>query len=319
MTNGVAMTDYQYEVIEPWAKLPPGWSFREVAAVGVDRHDNVYVFNRGEHPMIVFDRDGNFLRSWGEGRFHTAHGLHMAPDDTVFLTDSGDHTVRQCSLDGTLLLEIGTPGTPAPFMSGLPFHRCTHTALSPQGEIYVSDGYGNSRVHKYAPDGRYLKGWGETGTDPGQFNLVHNVTCDPDGWVYVADRENHRIQVFDGEGRFETQWVNLHRPCAMFMPYHRCPVCYIGELGPATGSTRRYANIGPRLSIVDHRGQLLARIGVRGPGLEPDQFIGPHGLAVDSLGDIYVGETSRTFWRGYWPNEAPPDDLRCLRKLRKIS
>lgn len=310
---------YQYEVVEDWAKLPPGWSFREVGAVGVDRYDNVYVFNRGDHPMMVFDREGNFLRSWGEGVFRSAHGLHMAPDDTVFLTDHADHTVRQCSLDGRILLEIGTPGQPAPFMSGLPFHRCTHTALSPQGDIYVSDGYGNSRVHKYAPDGRYLMAWGETGTDPGQFNLVHNVTCDPDGWVYVADRENHRIQVFDGNGRFETQWHNLHRPCAIFMPYTRCPICYIGELGPATGSNRHYANIGPRLSIVDHKGSLLARIGIRGPGLEPDQFIGPHGLAVDSVGDIYVGEASRTFWRGLWPKDPIPDDLRCLRKLRRIS
>ncbi len=113
------------------------------------------MFNRGEHPMMVFDRDGNFLRAWGEGLFPRAHGLHMAPDDTVFLTDDGDHSVRQCTLDGKVLLTLGTPGKPAPFMSGEPFHRCTHTALSPKGEIYVSDGYGNARVHKYAPDGKH--------------------------------------------------------------------------------------------------------------------------------------------------------------------
>src|SRR6185436_9853177 len=124
--------------------------------------------------------------------FPRAHGLHMAPDDTVFLTDDGDHSVRQCTLDGKVLLTLGTPGKPAPFMSGEPFHRCTHTALSPSGDIYV-----------------------------------------PDGWVYVADRENHRIQVFDGNGRYETQFNNLHRPCGMFMPYCSCPICYVGELGPA--------------------------------------------------------------------------------------
>ena len=106
--------------------------------------------------MIVFDRDGNFLRSWGEGMFPRAHGVHMAPDDTIFCTDDGAHCVRKCTLDGKVLMTIGVPGKPAPFMSGQPFCRCTHTALSPKGEIYVTDGYGNAQVHKYTPDGKYL-------------------------------------------------------------------------------------------------------------------------------------------------------------------
>src|SRR5438270_8141841 len=134
---------YTYEPVENWTKLPPGWSFKEIGGVGVDRHDNVFVFNRGEHPMIVFDCDGNFLRSFGEGMFPRAHGVFMAPDDTIWLTDDGDHTVRQCTLEGKVLLTLGISGKPAPFMSGEPFHRCTHTAMSPQGDIYVSDGYGN--------------------------------------------------------------------------------------------------------------------------------------------------------------------------------
>lgn len=117
--------DFTYEPVENWAKLPPGWSFKEIGAVGVDRADRVYVFNRGEHPMIVFDRDGSFIKSWGEGVFPRAHGLHMADDDTVWLTDDGDHTVRQCTLDGKILLEIGIPGRPSAYMSNLPFHRCT--------------------------------------------------------------------------------------------------------------------------------------------------------------------------------------------------
>ena len=140
--------EHRYRVVEGWGKLPDGWNLTDVGAVAVDSKDRVYVFNRGEHPMVVFDRDGNFLRSWGEGMFPRAHGLHMAPDGTVFLTDDGDHTVRQCTLDGKVLLTLGTPGKPAEFMSGLPFHRCTHTALSPTGDIYVSDGDGNARVHK---------------------------------------------------------------------------------------------------------------------------------------------------------------------------
>ena len=130
---------YRYEVVDNWAKLPPGMEFNaDVAAVGVDKNDNVYAFNRGKHPMCVFDRDGNFLRSWGEGIFVRPHGVHMAPDDTIWLTDDGDHTVRQCTLDGKVLLTIGIPGKPAPYMSGEPFHRCTHTALSPQGDYSTS-------------------------------------------------------------------------------------------------------------------------------------------------------------------------------------
>ena len=295
----VGSGDYRYEQIDNWAKVPSGWSLHEVGAVGVDKQDNVYVFNRGEHPMMVFDREGNFLRAWGEGLFPRAHGLHMAPDDTVFLTDDGDHSVRKCTLDGKVLLTLGTPGKPAPFMSGQPFHRCTHTALSPNGEIYVSDGYGNARVHKYAPDGKPLMSWGESGTEPGQFNLVHNISCDPDGWVYVADRENHRIQVFDGNGRYETQFNNLHRPCGMFMPYCTCPICYVGELGPSTRTNRNYPNLGPRISIIDN--------------------IGPHGLCAHSRGDIYIGEVSRTLWPQYFADQPIPDGVRCLRKLRKIS
>ena len=195
MATIVGQGDYKYEIKENWAKLPDGWSFKEVAAVGVDRQDNVYCFTRGEHPVIVFDRDGNFLRSWGEGQYIRAHGVHMGPDNSIYLTDDGGHFVRKCSLDGKVLLELGVPGKPAAYLSGEPFNRCTHTALSPKGEIYVSDGYGNAKVHKYAPDGKLLLSWGEPGSDPGQFNLVHNICTDADGWVYVADRENHRAGI----------------------------------------------------------------------------------------------------------------------------
>jgi DNA-binding beta-propeller fold protein YncE len=320
MAERLGSGEWTYEVNVDWAKIPDEIVLGDCAAVGVDSRGNVYAFNRGEHPVAVFDNGGNLLRTWGEGVFTRPHGVHVAPDDTIWLTDDGDHTVRQCTLDGKFLLTIGIPGKPAPFMSGEPFHRCTHTALSPQCDhVYVSDGYGNARVHKYAPDGRHLLSWGECGTAPGQFNLVHNISCDPDGWVYVADRENHRIQVFDGDGKYEAQFNNLHRPCGIFMPYCSCPVCYVGELGPATRTNRNYPNLGPRLSIIDNKGNLLARIGGQHPGTDPLDYIGPHGLAVDSRGDIYVGEVSRTLWPQYWPDQPVPDNVRVLRKLRKIS
>ena len=305
---------FHYEVDEGWGALPEGWEYRDVAAVGVDSKDQVYVFSRGEHPMIVFDREGNFLRSWGEDIFTRAHGLHIGPDDMLYCTDDGDHTLRKCTPEGKVELTLGVPGAPAPYMSGEPFHRCTHTALSPENEIYISDGYGNACVHKYSPDGKRIKTWGEPGSDAGQFNIVHNICTDPDGWVYVADRENHRVQVFDGSGNYETQWNNVHRPCGLWMENKHDPLCYIGELGPVLPVNRDVPNLGPRISILNTRGELIARLGTEGAGLSPTQFIAPHGLAVDSHGDIYVGEVSYTAWPQIWDTPVP----RGLRSLRKL-
>lgn len=304
--------NYTYDVVENWAQLPEGWSFREVAAVGVDAQDNVYAFNRGEHPMMVFDRQGNFLRSWGEGTYPRAHGITMAPDDTLFCTDDGDHTVRKCTLEGKVLFTLGISGKPAPFMSGNPFNRCTHVAIDPRnGDFYVSDGYGNARVHKYSPEGNLLFSWGESGTDPGQFNIAHNIATDKEGWVYVADRENHRIQVFDPNGKFETQWVNMSRPCGLYID-QAASLTYIGELGAAIGPNAEGLSLGPRVSIYDTQGNLKARLGNKPEGEAAGQFIAPHGICIDSQGDIYVSEVS---WTHTGSRLDPPREIRSLQKL----
>ena len=312
--------EFRYRVNRDWAKLPDGWRFHEVAAVAVGANDDVFVFNRGAHPMIVFDRWGNFRRSWGEKIFSHAHGLHVAADGTLYCTDDGDHTVRRCTPDGRVLMEIGVPGAPAPFMEGQPFNRCTHTALSPSGDLYVSDGYGNARVHKYSPDGKLLLSWGKSGVGPGEFNLPHNIVCDPDGWVYVADRESHRIQVFDGNGKFETMWTSVHRPSGMCMTFGKCPLCYVGEIGPYLPVNRQYPNLGPRVSVLDTKGNVLARVGreVDGCGQDPGQFMSPHGIAVDSHGDIYVGEVVVSSWPSAFPGKPRPDNLKSLQKLEKL-
>ena len=304
--------EYTYEVAEGWGKLPDGWSFKEAAAVGVDSKDNVYVFNRGEHPVIIFDREGNFLSSWGEGVFPRAHGVTMGPDDTIFLTDDGDHTMRHCTLDGKVLMTLGMSGKPAPFMSGDPFNRCTHLAIDPSnGDFFISDGYGNARVHKYSPDGKLLLSWGESGTGPGQFNIAHNIATDKDGWVYVADRENQRMQVFDRNGKFETQWINMAKPCGLFID-QSSELVYVGELGVAIGPNSQAYGLGPRVSIMDTKGNTLARLGDGPEGINPGQFTAPHGVCVDSHGDIYVGEVAWTHSRRY---ANPPDEIRSLQKL----
>ena len=318
MTVEVGSGDYVYRAVPGWGELPDGWSYGDVGGVSVDAKDRVYVFNRGGRPMIVLDREGRVLGSWGEAIFKRPHAVHIGPDESIYCTDDLDHTVRKCTLDGEVIFTIGTPGIPTVEFSGQPFNRCTHTALSPRGEIYVADGYGNARVHKYSPDGRLLMSWGETGTDPGQFNVVHNICCDADGWVYVADRENHRIQVFDGNGQYETQWNNLHRPCGLYMHGAIKPSFYVGELGPFLDTNRRYSNIGPRVTILDNNGKVLARLGALRAGLEEDAFIAPHTLAVDSRGDLYVGEVSYASWASVFPHAARPPRVPSLRKFERV-
>lgn len=313
MTIRLSSGEFTYEVIVDWAKLPQGWSFHEVADVAVDSEDRVYVFNRGEHPMIVFDRDGNFLASWGEGLFKRPHGLTIGPDNTLYSVDDVGHIIRKFTPEGHELMTLGTPGKSSPFQSGLPFNLPTKVALHPEtGDIYVADGYGNSRVHKYSPDGKLLLSWGQPGSDPGEFNLVHSVCTDNHGYVYVADRENHRVQVFDSNGTYMTQWNNLHRPCGLHIAGNGEQVCYVGELAPALPINKDYPNLGPRISIYNLEGKRIARLGDIRPGDEPDQFWAPHGIAVDSRGDLYIGDVS---WSFAGRNMDPPRELRSFRKL----
>src|SRR5262245_11052813 len=311
---------YRYWVAERWGELPPNTTYGDAAAVCVDSKDNVYVFTRGPLPVIVFDRNGAFLRSWGQDiGFTNPHGASIGPDDLLYLTDDHGHAVRKCTPDGKVLLTIGTPKVSAPRFTGDPFNRCTHTALSPQGDIFVSDGYQNARVHKFSPDGKLLLSWGEPGTGPGQFNLVHNIACDDDGWVYVADRENHRVQVFDGKGKYQGQWNNLARPCGLFVARGKNPLAFIGELGPETAATltRDVPNLGPRVSIVSAKGEILAYLGTRPIGEEVGHFIAPHGIAVDSRGDIYVAEVANTYWPILF-GKKPDHELRCFQKLVRV-
>jgi DNA-binding beta-propeller fold protein YncE len=300
-------------VVPGWGKLPDGMSFVEATAVAVDRKDNVLVYNRGAHPVIVLDRDGKFLRSWGEGLTSRAHGITIGPDDSVWLTDDGNHTIRQFMPEGKLLLTIGDPDKPSQAHGGKPFNRPTHVAFCPQtGDIYVSDGYGNSRVHKYDPKGRLLLSWGEPGTDPGCFNIPHNIATDAEGLVYVADRENHRVQVFDRQGRYQFQLGNLHRPCGIFVDRANGGRLFVGELPSHLPVNAAVPNLGARVSVLSLKGDLLARVGGRFAGEAPGEFVAPHGIGLDSRGDFYVAEVAFT---AKGRHETPPREIRSLQKF----
>ncbi len=307
---------FTYEAHPDWARLPRGWRFLEVVDVAVDSQDRVYVFSRGEHPLMIFDREGSFLTSWGEGQFKRPHGITQGPNETLYLADDGGHAIYHFTLQGKLLMTIGTPGKAAAFMSGQPFNQPTKVARDPKtGELFISDGYGNARVHKFTGEGKYVFSWGEPGTDAGQFNLPHSVALDKDGRVFVADRENLRIQIFDRKGKFLTMWNNIHRPCGLHIAGDGDQRVYVGELAPAYPFNQNYPNIGARISIYDLQGNLLARLGDIQAGEGPHQFLAPHGLTVDSRGDIYVGEVS---WSFKGKNLTPPRELPTFRKLVKV-
>jgi DNA-binding beta-propeller fold protein YncE len=189
--------------------MPDGWKFGRVSSVTVDKNNEVYVFHRGEKadPIVVFDAKGKYLRSWGRGMFGNEHGMRADPDGNIWVTDNGDHQVMKFDSKGELLLTLGVKGEHAD--DDKHFYRPTDIAFAPTGEVYISDGYGNARVVKFTKDGKYIKAWGKHGTGPGEFNTVHSVAVDSKGTVYVSDRENNRIQIFDPNGKYLREWNHL--------------------------------------------------------------------------------------------------------------
>lgn len=274
---------FTYELVEDWGNLPEGWEWGQVGGVAVDSQDRVHVFTRASHPMMVFDREGKFLRSWGEGFFKDAHGICITPDDSLYLVDRLPQVAMKFTLDGKLLFEMGnrdkpsdtgyTEANPKVTHAGPPFHHPTDASIAPNGDIYISDGYRNCRVHRFSKDGKLLSSYGEPGDGPGQFQLVHSVWLHK-GRVYVADRQNNRLQIFDMDGRHLETWPGFDQPCKIYIDNN--DIMYVAELGA-------------RVSIVDLKGNILVRWGGERTH-EPGLFWGPHGIWADSRGDVYVAE-----------------------------
>ena len=273
--------DYKYEVVDNWAKRPARFTWVEVADCDVDAEDNVYVFSRSEHPVMIFDKDGNFLDWWGAGHFTNPHGITIAPDGTVWCADTRDHTVKHFTREGKLLNTLGQLWLPSPQQGGKPFNQPTHVAVASNGDIYVSDGYGNSQIHVFSPEGDHKFSWGSEGDDPGQFRLPHSVSIDKRDRVYVCDRFNSRMQLFTKDGEFITIWEDVHRPCDMVIGHD--DTVYIAELDH-------------RVSVWNQDGTKLSGWGDEQESEEAGLFIAPHGTSVDSQGSWYVGEVSEA-WR----------------------
>lgn len=274
---------YTYEYAEKWDKLPDGWAWGWVPAVACDSQDRVFVNSRSEHPLVVLDREGNYLDAWGEGILTDGHGLFIDADDNVYCTEWRNHCVQKFNSEGKLVMTLGTPGRPGE-KEGDPFNLPTDVAVASTGEIFISDGYNNARVHKYSPDGELLFSWGEHGDGPGQFNCSHCVRVDKQDHVWVCDRHNDRIQIFDLDGNFLTAWTGLLRPDTIcFDPDN--DIVYIAEL--------QY-----QMSIYTLEGELITKWGgaQKSENTGPGEFKGyPHGLWVDSHGDLYVGQVYDTY------------------------
>jgi streptogramin lyase len=283
-TTTVGTGKYTYDVDEDWAKLPEGWEMPAAAVYG-DSKDRVYCFNRDpEHPICIFDRDGNLVSSWGAGLISFAHAIYLDKEDNVWLVDRNKHQVFKYTNDGKLLMTIGDEGSRSDTgvaqddyssttwssvtHSGAPFNMPAGIAVNDAGEIFIADGYANARVHKFTSDGKLIMSWGDPGSGDGQFNLPHGVWIDNQGRVLVSDRENDRVQVFTQDGKFVSSWpTKLIGPALMFVDDE--DVVYIPE------------HNGGMVSVLNLEGERLAQWG-------DIKYRSCHGIWVDSHKDLYV-------------------------------
>jgi DNA-binding beta-propeller fold protein YncE len=305
LTKTVGTGPFAYEAMDDWEHLPEDWEHGDVADVAVDSRDRVYVFNRGDHPVIIFEPDGTFFGAWGESFFTKPHGITIGPDDSVYCVDDGAHAVYKFTLDGKLLLTLGTPGTPCDngyvfgqYMSvkegGPPFNRPTALAVAPNGDLYVTDGYGNACVHCFSPGGDLKFSWGAPGSGPGEFRIPHAIRFMADGRILVADRENSRVQIFSQDGQYLEEWKDTCRPDGLAIDSQGN--VYLCDLGLRAGRYPTMPSLTDedppsRVSVFSSTGSLLARWGSPEPCI-PGSFFAAHGITVDSQGDVYVVEVN---------------------------
>jgi DNA-binding beta-propeller fold protein YncE len=260
--------NHSYQVVHGWPKLPEGFALGQTTGVEVNSKNQVVVFHRGARPIIVFEAEsGKMIASFGDGLFGSAHGLTVDDNDNIWVTDGRRHTIHKFSPDGKLLMTVGAPDVPG--LDGSHFNRPTDVAIAPNGDMYVADGYGNSMVHKFSPNGELVLSWGAPGGEPGQFTTPHGIWVDGESRVYVADRENNCVQVFDGDGNFITSWGNFYHPMDIWMDKH--DIFYVTDQVP-------------RFTVLDRDGNILAR------GRAPNAG---HGIYGDSEGNLYLAASLR--------------------------
>lgn len=264
-------------VIDDFLKLPEGWLFGEATAIEVNSKGHIFVFNRGDHKLLEFDPKGNFIKEIGAGTatFANPHGLKIDAEDNLWTTDIENQIIIKFNPEGRVLMVLGRKGIAGEFMGKwdyTTFDKPTDVAVSQTGDIFVADGYGNSRVVKFNSKGELIKTWGSKGEDIGQFKIPHTITVH-DGKVYVGDRENKRIQIFDTDGNFVEQWTNTGYPYS------------IKILGGHLYSIDGVAN---KIFKFDLQGNKVGEYGAR--GFDSGEMSLPHWIDITDDKEIYVAE-----------------------------
>jgi len=281
-----------YKVDPNWPQRPDGVAWKSMPGVAVDDKDQVWLFTRADPPIQVYDSSGKFIRAWGQGAIGSAHYIRFDPQGNVWVADTGNHVVMQFTPQGKLLKTLGTKGKAGDDPTHL--NKPTDMAITPNGDVFVSDGYGNRRVAHFDRNGRFVKAWGKQGTGPGEFDFPHSIVVDSKGLLYVADRSNVRVQVFDQDGKFLDQWRNLLVPWGLWVT--KDDEIWACGSSPMARPEMGYLGCPPKDQVFmkfNTAGKLLELWTVP-KGEDGKEQVGEvnwlHAIAVDSHGDIYVGD-----------------------------
>ncbi len=282
-----------YAVDTGWPKKPAGAEWAAMPGITVDLKDNIYIFTRSEPTVQVYRPDGTLVRSFNTENHQAAHHIQIGPKGNIWLTDHKGQVVEKYSPAGKRLLTLGEPGVAGDDESH--FNGPTDMAVLPSGDIFVSDGYGNQRIVHFDKDGRFVKQWGTAGEGPGQFALPHAIVADSGNRLYVADRENCRIQVFNTDGKLLDVWDDLLTPWG----FHITGKDELWVCGSSVVPKRG----GKRPPVVPPPDQVVMKLSTSGKVLmrvslpktaDPPGKLGEvnwvHGIAVDSQGNLYLGD-----------------------------
>jgi streptogramin lyase len=282
-----------YKVDPAWPQKPADVAWGDMPGVAVDRQDRIWIFTRAVPAVQIYAADGKFVQAWREMEYGSAHHIKFDAQGNVWLADIGLHTVRKYTPDGKLVLSLGTPKNAG--QDERRFDRPTDMAITPEGDIFVSDGYGNNRVVHFDRNGKFVKAWGKKGGGPGEFNLPHGIGVDSKGTLYVADRNNARIQVFDRNGKFLAQWTNLLVPWSIWITAQ-------DEIWTCGSSPMREANE-QGMTGIPPKDQVFMKFNASGKLLQlwvvpkgtdgqekPGECNWVHAIAPDSKGNLYAGD-----------------------------
>jgi DNA-binding beta-propeller fold protein YncE len=272
-----SVPELPYRAVPNFFKFSKGMIAGEASAVAVNSKGHIFLFQRTKPMLTEYDAKGNFVQAIGDGLFSHPHGLRIDAEDNIWTTDDGSHLVLKLDSAGNVQLVLGRINTAAE--ANWLFNKPADVAFAKNGDIYVADGYGNSRVVKFDHDGNFLKAWGKYGTGTGEFNLPHSVAVDNQGRVYVGDRENQRIQIFDSEGKFIQQWTGIGYPYGLVITPDQ-------HVWMVDGGYDRIVEL-------DQSGKILGAFGE--PGHKPGQFAWAHFMAIGPDQTIYVADVLN--WR----------------------